>query len=137
MAPRNIYYLATLPILVTELILFWRIGFPFEVHLSFLIVYTFALFFEHPNIDEYKENQRKRFSLVFQLLSLWNFFDLNIPEMKLRDFILRHAVGGLLFCMFFIFANSLWNILGAAIGIVCFELSRQLFIKFMSRSLNS
>ena len=134
---KPLYYICFTPIVFLEVILFLNLNFSFEAHLCFLIIYIFALFFEHPNIDEYKKSMRKRLSFSFQLFSLWNFVDLNLPESKYKDLVLRHCAGIVFFLFFFAFATSWINILGAVLGVLSFEFFRYLFIKFASKSLNS
>ncbi|OIQ15686.1 MAG: hypothetical protein BM556_17160 [Bacteriovorax sp. MedPE-SWde] len=122
------YHLATLPIIFLASILLLFTSISIDTLLPFFITYTFAAFFEHPNINSYKENPRKRLAFVSVLFSIWNFLNLNIKEgIRYRELILTHATGLCYGLVFVLVDFSVGSLIALFFGAILFEVSFRLY----------
>lgn len=124
------YYTFTLPVILLAFLLLLFSPLVLEVIIPYLLVYTFAVFLEHPNINTYRENPRKRLAFVSFVFSLWNTVNLKLPEnIKYREKILTHSVGIIVSLVLLLLDFSLVKLLAIVLGVVTFELVFYLYIK--------
>lgn len=127
------YNLVILPAIIVVFFLLAYSPLSIEVALPFLLVYSFAAFLEHPNINSYKESPRRRLAFVSVVFSLWNSLNLHLPEdMKFRTLVLTHGPGVIFSLIFIVFGFSFFKLLSLVVGIAAFELVIKLYFKLVS-----
>jgi len=124
------YYAFTLPAICLAFLLLGFTTLSLEQVVPFLLVYSFAVFLEHPRISEYRENPRKRLAFVSVVFSAWNSLNMNLPEkLKYREKYLTHGVGVILSLILLIIDFNFSRVFGIVFGVLIFEIVFLFYIR--------